>query len=388
MLTSFSIRNFRLFQHLEVQRLGRVNLIVGKNNAGKSAFLEAVELYASNASLSTIVELIESRQETWTGAGKINSRTLFNNPVRHLFYGHKLPLINESGISLGEISDSTKLHITVAAYKTDFQPDGSSNRIRLTSTSQVDNPEDVELVLISEEDKLRKILSLSDSFYYSGSFSSSTSSRTSTSITSGSKRKYTLNFPEFKYPWQVVHTQNMSNRQAATLWDLTSLTELESAVIDALKLIEPRVTGVAFVEDSNSISPHDSRIPLVKIDGIKEPLPLKSMGDGITRLFHIIVALANAQNGILLVDEFENGLYWKVQPKVWDVVFQLADRLNVQVFATTHSRDCIRAFDEAWNKYPQSGAFFRLDARPEGVKITEYNAETLTDAIETDVEVR
>jgi len=112
------------------------------------------------------------------------------------------------------------------------------------------------------------------------------------------------------------------------------------------------------------------------------------MGDGITRLFHIIVALANAQNGILLVDEFENGLYWKVQPKVWDVVFQLADRLNVQVFATTHSRDCIRAFDEAWNKYPQSGAFFRLDARPEGVKITEYNAETLTDAIETDVEVR
>jgi AAA15 family ATPase/GTPase len=41
---------------------------------------------------------------------------------------------------------------------------------------------------------------------------------------------------------------------------------------------------------------------------------LKSLGDGITRFFHIIVALVNAQNGILLVDEFENGLYWKVQP--------------------------------------------------------------------------
>lgn len=170
---------------------------------------------------------------------------------------------------------------------------------------------------------------------------------------------------------------------------MTSLTDLGNDVIHALKLIEPRVTGVAFVEDTTSLNRSgDSRIPLVKIEGIKEPLPLKSMGDGMTRLFHIIVALVNSKDGILLVDEFENGLYWKVQPRVWEVVFQLADRLNVQVFATTHSRDCIRAFDEIWNKYPQSGAFFRLDARPEGVKITEYNAETLTDAIETDVEVR
>lgn len=284
MLTSFSIRNFRLFQHLEVKKLSRVNLIVGKNNAGKSAFLEAVELYASNASPSTVTELVESRQETWTGVGKVNSRTLFNHPVRHLFYEHKLPLINEAGISLGEISDSTKLHITVAAYKTDFQPDGSSNRIRLTSTSQVDNPENVELVLISEEDKLRRILSLSDSFYSSGSFSSSTSissstsSSTSNSITSGLKRKYTLNFlegmaVEFKYPWQVVHTQNMSNRQVAALWDLTSLTELESAVIDALKLIEPRVTGLLLLKTLIVEVPTTAVSPSSKLTGLKSRCP-------------------------------------------------------------------------------------------------------------------
>lgn len=77
----------------------------------------------------------------------------------------------------------------------------------------------------------------------------------------------------------------------------------------------------------------------VKIEGIDEPLPLKSMGDGITRLFHIIVALVNARNGILLIDEFENGLHWSVQPKVWDIVFQLSEKLNVQVFATTHSHE-------------------------------------------------
>jgi AAA15 family ATPase/GTPase len=65
MLESFQIRNFRLFRHLEVGKLGRINLVVGKNNAGKSTFLDAVELYASNAASTVLLDLVESRQETW-----------------------------------------------------------------------------------------------------------------------------------------------------------------------------------------------------------------------------------------------------------------------------------------------------------------------------------
>ena len=183
----------------------------------------------------------------------------------------------------------------------------------------------------------------------------------------------------------------MPNRKLAALWDLTSLTNLESEIISALCLIDNRVSGVAFVEDiSNSGNNRsgNNRIPLVKIEGIDEPLPLKSMGDGMTRLLHIIVALVNAQNGLLLIDEFENGFHWSIQPKVWDIVFQLSKKLNVQVFATTHSRDCVAGFDYAWQKYPLLGAFFRLDAKDEFIKATEYTPETLTDAIDMDVEVR
>lgn len=180
----------------------------------------------------------------------------------------------------------------------------------------------------------------------------------------------------------------MPNGKLAALWDLISLTNLESEVISALKLIEPKISGVAFVEDITKGSRGDNRIPLVKIKDIDEPLPLKSMGDGMTRLFHIIVALVNARNGILLIDEFENGLHWTVQPKVWDIVFHLSERLNVQVFATTHSRDCVNGFDSAWNKYPSLGAFFRLEAKDNVIKVTEYTSETLTDSLETDVEIR
>ena len=127
---------------------------------------------------------------------------------------------------------------------------------------------------------------------------------------------------------------------------------------------------------------------MVRLEGMQEPFSLKSMGDGILRLFQIVLALVNAQDGILLIDEMENGLHWSIQPKVWDVVFRLAEKLDIQIFATTHSRDGIEAFDAVWKKNVQAGAFIRLDLRADGVAATPYDCETLSDALETDVETR
>jgi AAA15 family ATPase/GTPase len=184
----------------------------------------------------------------------------------------------------------------------------------------------------------------------------------------------------------------MSNRRVAALWDLTSLTEEEEDVIEALQIIDPQVRGVSFVEDVTrhlrGRSSRYERIPIVKLEGLSEPLPLKSMGDGMTRLFHILVALVNAKGGVLLVDEFENGLHWSVQPTVWKVVFEVATKLDVQVFATTHSRDCVDGFDQAWNENPNMGAFFRLESHEAGVSVRSYTSETLTDSIDMNVEVR
>src|SRR5262245_60205982 len=39
-LDSLEIQNFRTFQHLRIEKLGRVNLITGKNNVGKTSLLE------------------------------------------------------------------------------------------------------------------------------------------------------------------------------------------------------------------------------------------------------------------------------------------------------------------------------------------------------------
>lgn len=381
MLKSFQISNFRLFQHLEIGRLNRVNLIVGKNNAGKSTFLEAVALYASNASPSVFFDLVESRQENWISEAQPQSQNFTGNSIRHLFFGHKLPKIGEQGILMGEVSASTKIRVSAAAYQNQSEDEDTVRKIRI-SGGQLhlfdEDPSSFEVFLIAEEgERTRRLFRLDGE--------DMRSIRRNTSM-----RLYQRQDIEPKLTCQVVSTGNMSNRKLAALWDLTSLTNLESDVISSLGIIDNRVSGVAFVEDINQNQKRtgENRIPLIKLEGIDEPLPLKSMGDGMTRLFHIIVALVNAQNGLLLIDEFENGLHWSVQPAVWDTVFQLAEKLNVQVFATTHSRDCVRGFDSAWNKYPILGAFFRLDAKDGSIRSTEYTAETLTDAIDMDVEVR
>jgi AAA15 family ATPase/GTPase len=81
MLKSFQISNFRLFRHLEVERLSRVNLIMGKNNSGKSTFLEAVKLYASNALPNVILEIVEAKQETWFSEAQPYAQNLLDNSV-------------------------------------------------------------------------------------------------------------------------------------------------------------------------------------------------------------------------------------------------------------------------------------------------------------------
>ena len=375
MLNSFVIKNFRLFDHLRIDRLGRLNLVVGRNNSGKSALLEAVELYVSDASTQVLINLITNRQETWNGQAQADNELTGINPVRHLFHNHQLPDLNKEGIVLGPISpESDRLSISIGAYRVERDDAGIARRILVEPNELPQDLSELEFALVARENgKARRILRLD---------------RTIDAEADIYRRNSPLLGTNPRYSAEVVPTRNLTDDKLATLWDQINLTGLDDEVISGLQLLEPTITGIAFVEGIDRRH-RGRRIPIIKMSNVSEPLPLKSMGDGMTRLFHIIVALVNARDGILIVDEFENGLHWTVQPKVWKTVFRLAEKLNVQVFASTHSRDCIIGFEEAWKEQESLGAFFRLNVKPkEGVTVTPYTCETLSDALETDVEMR
>ena len=107
------------------------------------------------------------------------------------------------------------------------------------------------------------------------------------------------------------------------------------------------------------------------------------------RALGISLALVNVKDGILLIDEFENGLYYSVQPDLWQFIFRVARRLNVQVFATTHSWDCIEGFQKAAQEDNQEeGLLIRLESKKGEIAATLFDERQLGIVTREQIEVR
>ncbi len=200
-----------------------------------------------------------------------------------------------------------------------------------------------------------------------------------------------------KAVWKEINsvyakTNFLTKIELSRLWDNIVLTKLDDEVLEALRIVAPGVEGLTFVGDTESLGQEREqereRIPVVKITGIDERLPLGHLGDGMQRMLSVALALVNSKDGILLIDEIENGLHYLVQPDLWRLVFKLAQLLNVQVFATTHSWDCIEAFQEAAQEDNQEGMLIRLQSKKGEISATVYDEEELKIATRGQIEVR
>lgn len=366
MITNFKIENFRLFDNIEINKLNSVNLIVGKNSSGKSALLEAFLLYFSDVSIDVLMECLSSRQEDWFSTENRYSSHGSSNPIRHLFKNHMLPELHEEGFKLS--SNLRFLHVRTAGYVTEKTETGFLHKI--LNPDEIKNYSDVfleQVLYLEEGNASRLLLPLNNEFR-------------------DMKQTKMRKNNNQSIPCQFVSAIGISDAKASSLWDAISLTDLEKEVLNGIKLVEPDATGITFVEYSGD--QRSPRIPLVKLKNMQEPVPLKSLGDGMTRLFQIILSLVSAKDGVLIVDEFENGLHWSVQNDAWNIIFKLSAKLNVQVFCSTHSRDCIKSFGEIWNENKKLAHFMRVVKKDGVATLKEYDLELLNDSLETDVEVR
>jgi ABC-type cobalamin/Fe3+-siderophores transport system ATPase subunit len=297
-LNSLSIQNYRLFEDLKIDTLGDVNLLVGRNNCGKSTVLEAVRVHAAAGKYSTLKTIAHSRDEDFNDLS-----VFFNRNVPHICAF----CIQNFTMTHGLITAVPQTTSSLTARELYFT---SAKEIYQLNTfgAQVYRGYQKE----DEKEKTIHRYDLGEAEFYQDVFK--------------------------RFPCSFVPSTFLKSQELSEAWDNATLAN--HPYIDALKIIEPLTEGVSFIAKSKD---EKQRYPLIKLKNI-DPIPLKSMGDGMLRILQIALKIHSAKNGFLLIDEFENGLHYSIQDKVWQMLFHIAREHNIQVFATTHSRDAVESF--------------------------------------------
>jgi AAA15 family ATPase/GTPase len=381
MLDSLDIKNYRNLKELRINSLGRVNLFTGKNNTGKSSILEAIAIYATKGDLGIIYQLLGERGENFRQSEANKNPTETNVKVLSSLFTDRLVGFNKiDAISIGTIEETL------------FGKEKSSEKsISLRFVKYFDEIISQVEVEGNISTRRKRIVAENDTDGKLGDYKLGLEIRASNSyIIRSLEEERPFNRLGFRgignnENFQFIRTRNIDSETNGKLWDNITLSEKEKYVIEALKIIESRTERIAFVGET----PRE-RAAVIKLSNNSNILPLRSMGDGINRILTIILALVNSDNGFLLIDEFENGLHHTVQEQLWDIIFKLAQQLNVQIFVTTHSEDCISGFQNILNSPTNSldGKLIRLDNENGVIKQVEFNAQELRIANNNDIEIR
>ncbi|MCP4374697.1 MAG: AAA family ATPase, partial [bacterium] len=323
MLKELRIDGYRGFESFEMTGLAQVNLVVGRNSSGKTALLEAIELLSSPGyPVRPLLAPLRRRDENFPDEEGSMPRKI-EYDMGHLFYGHKLSIGSSFAVDANTSIGYDFVRATILA------PDIESQRTLFADYS-------------SEEDDFHGwslALSLESSMNHDPLVLPLTSR-------GGLSRGVLLPPPERPVSDETsrkttfLTTDSFTSQEVAQSWTSIVLTEDEDMVIQALRILDDNIERVAFVGTSRGHARNGRGGLLVKYKD-SDPIPIGSLGDGMWRMFCIAVALIRSRGGILLVDEIDTGLHYSTMHEMWSLVLQTAARLDTQVFATTHSSDCI-----------------------------------------------
>lgn len=320
MITSFRIHGYRGFDDFELSELRQINLLVGENNGGKTSILEAIHLLQSQGSPSAIRSAMYRRGEVFSG-GVEDEQPRPHLDVCHLFHGHQIA--GGAGFRLESSGKSRDRLLEVDV----LEPSDYENK----DVFQIDLPPRLEgsniLFFSGSPEPVIAVLALT--------------SKDGLSVEQFDRFERS-NTGEDLLPVFFVTTETQSAEFLARHWKSVALTEEEDLLIEALQVLEPRVERIALLGDRPFFRSSKSGV-IVRMKGERTPVPLGSMGDGMWRMLTLVLATIRSQNGILLVDEIDTGLHHTIMSDMWRLVISTAQRLNVQVFATTHSLDCVNS---------------------------------------------
>jgi len=363
------------FSQFSIRDLGRITLLVGTNNSGKTTVLEAICVLLAVGDPSSIWSILSRRgEDLWGERDPIASLSTSRQvDIRRLFRGHEI-----------EVGKSFSLHA-----------DTDSNPISMLG--MIEEPRPVQPTLFdteapppeSAEDFLPP-LTLTLNWNPGRGMTLPISRRGGISIESIHRWTRSGAFDGIQV--RYVTASSLNAEHVMMLFEDIVLTPAEERVTQAMRIIEPDIERIA--SSGGERIRAGSRYPgrggiLVKLKGIKDRVPIGSMGDGIWRMLGLALSVVQSAGGMLLVDEIDTGLHHTVMKNLWRFLYRCAKEFDVQIFATTHSRDCFQSLAVICREDVAQGSDVTIHRIEKGeAETVAYTEQEIVVAADLDMEVR
>jgi ABC-type cobalamin/Fe3+-siderophores transport system ATPase subunit len=365
MYESISIRNFRCLEELELEHLERINLIAGANNVGKTALLEAIWIRHGYHDPSLPI-----RAARFRGQHRFKPEDFLKDLFPRFDSDRTIELEasrSGEGESTLQITCRLKREQQVSLGETNGEYDAATEDTVDMADMEAATPlHDIVLEFHSQEGEVErgKIEVNRDEADLEG-----------------------LNAPS-SYPAAnfIPSRARVAPSELAERFSDIRGNKEDERIIDALDVIEPSIHDIHI-----DYSQEEGATLMCDVGWEKEHIPLNMLGGGMSRLIEIALTLATSEGGVVLIDEIENGLHHEAHRNIWRNLERLSDEFDVQLFATTHSYECIEAAHEAFSEaesYDFQLVRLQEEAHPEQGHAVTYGREELGAALDKGFEVR
>ncbi len=376
MYTEFTIENFRCFKSLTAEKLARVNLIAGRNNTGKTAFLEALWLH-SGPNLPDL----GTRLHAFRGVQRSDPAHLLHDLFHDFNPEHSVNLVGKGHWGKRSLEISSQ-----SAESSNSEDLGGSFLDLYSAIPGLPDPAasaiSNSVIVLDYTDEDKKTHRSIGRLIQSTGPSANLGPNMQVGITAQDMVTKQARLP--KRPGNIFMSARHRNDpiEDVVRFGEAELSGYSSRIVECLQRVDPRIKRLVTIAAPSA--------PMIYADvGLSRPIPTGFLGDGVGRLLSLSLAFYNARNGTLLIDEVENGLHHTVLTEIWQDLLWLSKEFNVQVFATTHSLECMVAARDA---FVASGSrelgFYRLSLRDEGIVAVSYPFDSLNFALEQDAEIR
>lgn len=306
------INHFRGIKKLEVSRFSNINLIVGDNNSGKTSFLEAIQLLFANVQLGSIKNIIKQRTVL-----NVNDSS---------FYSSFIKMFNAM-----QRSDSLELDIYAESNvgPIEFEMRGTEKSISGEDALQISTMSSRQKAYYKKTSTLVPEMVK----VFNGSIISQKGKKLVEKKIKLTSLDNTFVGPVVKK--EVQYIPSFGHLRYDLLQNIVDNPEYKNLAISILKQFDEAIVDICYTKaDDGSFLE-----TVITEDGVN--MPFSVYGDGIKKILYILNKLFDATDSILLIDEIETGLHKKYYDKLFPVVFELAKKLNVQLFIATHSMEAM-----------------------------------------------